>query len=252
MDRRQRDLGGADQVQVVLGHAVDLLLGVGQEAGAEQRLLAHEHGREHRLEAVAGQHLHRPAHERELEHHERPAQVDEARSRQLRARLHVHQAVEQVEVVAAGAPGLAPLAHDLLLERRRLERQVRQRWRACDRARRPPRRAPPTAPSPRAATSCIAAIASEASPPPCFAWPIALLARFCSAFSASSCGSSSRRRASRRSTSSSRSAARRRSSAARAASGSRRISFRSSTGRGPLDYGCSLSPVEGAVDLAPA
>ena len=38
VQRGQRDLRGADQVQVVLGQAVDLLLGVGQEAGAVQRL----------------------------------------------------------------------------------------------------------------------------------------------------------------------------------------------------------------------
>src|SRR3954447_19721826 len=88
----------------------------------------------------------------------------------------------------------------------------------------------------REETSFMAAIASEASPPPCFAWPIALLAWFCSARSASSAGSSSRRRASSRSTSSSRSAARRRSKAARAASGSRRSSFRSSTGRRPPEW----------------
>ena len=70
MQRGERDLGGADQVQLVLGQRVDLLLGVGQEAGAVQRPLAHEHRRDHRLEAVALQLLQRPAHERQLEHHE--------------------------------------------------------------------------------------------------------------------------------------------------------------------------------------
>ncbi len=55
MQRGERDLGGADEVQLVLGQAIDLLLGVGQEAGAVQRALAHEHGRDHRFEALAAQ-----------------------------------------------------------------------------------------------------------------------------------------------------------------------------------------------------
>ena len=70
MQGGERDLGGADQVELVLGQAVDLLLGVGQHAGAVERLLAHEHRRDHRLEALAAQALERLAHERELEQHE--------------------------------------------------------------------------------------------------------------------------------------------------------------------------------------
>ena len=46
MERGERHLGGARQVELVLGQRVDLLLGVGQEAGAVQRLLAHEHRRD--------------------------------------------------------------------------------------------------------------------------------------------------------------------------------------------------------------
>ena len=71
---------------VVGGQVVDLLLGVGQEAGPEQRLLAHEHRRDDRLEAVAAELLQRPAHERELEQDEVAAQVGEARPRQARRR----------------------------------------------------------------------------------------------------------------------------------------------------------------------
>ncbi len=61
VQRGERDLGGAHEVELVLGQAVDLLLGVGQEAGAEQRPLAHEHRRDHRLEAVAAQLLRAPS-----------------------------------------------------------------------------------------------------------------------------------------------------------------------------------------------
>ena len=74
VQRRERDLGGADEVEVVVGQVVDLLLGVRQQAGPEERLLAHEHRRDHRLEALAGELLHRPPHERELEQHEVAAQ----------------------------------------------------------------------------------------------------------------------------------------------------------------------------------
>ena len=53
VQRGQRDLARPDEVQVVGGHVVDLLLGVGQHAGAEERLLADEHGRDDGLEPVA-------------------------------------------------------------------------------------------------------------------------------------------------------------------------------------------------------
>ena len=53
VQRGERDLGRADEVQVVLGQVVDLLLGVGQHARAVQRLLADEHRRDDRLEALA-------------------------------------------------------------------------------------------------------------------------------------------------------------------------------------------------------
>ena len=89
MQRGERDLGRPDQVEVVVGQAVDLLLGVGQEARAVERLLADEHGRDHGLEAVADELVHRPRDERELEQREVAAQVGEARARQARAALHV-------------------------------------------------------------------------------------------------------------------------------------------------------------------
>ena len=53
VQRRERDLRGADEIQVVVGQAVDLLLGVGQERRSRTAPLAHEHGRDHRLEPSA-------------------------------------------------------------------------------------------------------------------------------------------------------------------------------------------------------
>ena len=109
MERGQRHLGGADQIQVVVGQPVDLLLGVGQHAGADQRALAHEHRRDHRLEALLDQLGQRVLDERELEQHQPAAQVGEARAGQSGAALHVDHRPGQLEVIAAGAPGLADL-----------------------------------------------------------------------------------------------------------------------------------------------
>ena len=114
VQRRQRDLRGADQVQLVLGNAVDLLLGVGKHAGAEERLLAHEHRRDHRREAPLLEQRQRPLHQRELEPHERALEVGEARARHARPRLHVQVVAEQLHVVAPGPARLADLADHLV------------------------------------------------------------------------------------------------------------------------------------------
>ena len=126
MQGGQRDLGGPDEVEVVVGHTVDLLLGVGEEAGPEHRLLAHEHGRDDRLEPVRAEPLDGEAHERELEQDQRPAQVGEARARHARAGLHVDETAQQLEVIATLRAGGADLAQDLLLLPRggRRRRQV--------------------------------------------------------------------------------------------------------------------------------
>src|SRR5439155_12970680 len=127
VQRGERHLAGADQVERVVGQAVDLLLGVGQEAGAVHGLLAHENWGNDRLVAVGAQALERPAHERELEHDEVAAQVGEARAGDARARLHVDHRPGQLEVVATGAPGLADLAQDAVALRRLVGGHVRQR-----------------------------------------------------------------------------------------------------------------------------
>ena len=91
----------------------------------------------------------------------------------------------------------------------------------------------------RWATSCMAAISADASPPSRLAAPIAFDAAFCSAFSDSTSGRSARVRSSSSRTRSSRSSdpSRRRESAARTGSGSRRICLRSS-----MDGGYSEPP----------
>ena len=108
--RGQRHLGGADEVEVVVGQGVDLLLGVGQKAGAVQRLLADEHRRDHRLKALAAELLHGVAHERQLQQDQVAAQVGKARAREPRAALHVDARPGQLEMVAAAGLALADLA----------------------------------------------------------------------------------------------------------------------------------------------
>jgi hypothetical protein len=105
---------------------VDLLLGVGQEAGPEQRLLAHQHRRHDGLEAPAAEQLERPAHERELEQHERPLQVGEARAGYSRAGLEVDEAAEQLEVILARGARVSDLAQDSVRVGRALLRRVRK------------------------------------------------------------------------------------------------------------------------------
>ena len=106
MQRRQRDLRRAGEVQVVVGQAVDLLLGVGKQAGPVQGLLADQHRWDHRLKALGAQLFEREVDERELEHHEIALQVCESGPRRAGRGLHVDPRAGQLEVVAAGGPGL--------------------------------------------------------------------------------------------------------------------------------------------------
>ena len=52
MKRGKRHLRGPNQVELIVGQTVDLLLRVGQKAGAVQGPLAHQHRRHDRLEAL--------------------------------------------------------------------------------------------------------------------------------------------------------------------------------------------------------
>jgi hypothetical protein len=71
MDRSDRDLGRADQVEPVLQHAVGLLLAAREEPGARHHLVAHEQRRVHGGEPLAdhvidGEAQHRVLQEREV------------------------------------------------------------------------------------------------------------------------------------------------------------------------------------------
>ena len=238
MQAGQRDLGGADQEELVLGDLVDLVAVAGQEAGPDQGLLADEDRRHDRLVALAADQLDREADEGQLEQDEVAHQVGEARAREPRRRLHLDQAqrgadlevVAGLEVEARAAP--PPRAASPRPPRSsRRGRRGRAGWAAPWRpARAPPRpsrarpcrtRSSPSAPGPR----------RPGPPPPRpAAWPRrpAWRASCARAWAFSISGSSSRRRASSASSSSTPSAAPRRASACLTRSGSERISLRSS------------------------
>ena len=89
---RERDLGGAGQVEAVALDRVDVVLLGGEEAGSVHRLLAHEHGREDGREAARDEPVEREAVEREREQRGIADHVAESRARHLRRALHVEPA----------------------------------------------------------------------------------------------------------------------------------------------------------------
>ena len=92
MQPGERDLRGARQVEAVALDRVDVRALGREEAGAEHRLLAHEHGRDHGREAGGVQALDREAVEREREQRGVADQVAEARAGDLRRALHLEAA----------------------------------------------------------------------------------------------------------------------------------------------------------------
>ena len=81
VQRRQRHLGRAHQVQAVGLDAVDLLHVGGEEAGAVHGFVAHQHRHDHRAEALGGQLLERELHQRELQEDQVALEVGEAAAR---------------------------------------------------------------------------------------------------------------------------------------------------------------------------
>ena len=212
MKGRERDLGGADQEEVVLRDLVDLVAVAGQEAGPVEGLFADQDRRDHRLVALAADKVERVADQRQLDQDEVALEVGEPRAGDPRRRLDVDQAelgadLEVVERLEIEARPLAHLAEDdgVLLGQpvgRLGVGQVGQRRRRPARSRpRPPRaplcrtRSPPSAARPRRP-------ARRPRSPFCFASPICFESVLRSAWAPSIRGSSSRRRASSASSSS--------------------------------------------------
>ncbi len=89
MDPRERHLRGAGEIEVVVGEPVDVRALGGEEAGADHRLLADEHGRDHGQEPVPGEMVERGAVEREREQGGVADQVAEAGTGEPSRALHV-------------------------------------------------------------------------------------------------------------------------------------------------------------------
>ena len=104
MQRGERDLGGADEEQLVVRRGVDLLLGVRQEAGAVQSPLAHQDRRDHRFEALPGASP-APTAPAQARASRAALEIGEARARQAARRVHVDQPPGQLEMVAGGEAG---------------------------------------------------------------------------------------------------------------------------------------------------
>ena len=102
----ERDLGRAGEEEAVLLELVDVRLLGREEARADHRLLAHEHGREHRHESGRGDVIEREAVERQREQRRVADDVAEPRAGEARGALELE------------APDLARLLR--LRERRRL------------------------------------------------------------------------------------------------------------------------------------
>ena len=92
MQPAERDLGGAGEVEVVGRELVDVRLGRGEPAGADQRLLADEHRRQHGEEALRGEALEREPVERKREQGGVADPVAEPRAGDLRGPLHLEPA----------------------------------------------------------------------------------------------------------------------------------------------------------------
>ncbi len=110
---RERHLGGADQVEVVFGQAVDLAVVGDREAGALHRLGLDQHRSDHRHETGLDGLLHGHVEQPELEPGPGAAQEEEPGARDLGAPLHVDRAEQfaQLKVVARGEVELPGSAH---------------------------------------------------------------------------------------------------------------------------------------------
>ncbi len=96
--RRQRHLGRADQVEVVVGEVVDVLGGLAEEARARHGLGTDQGRGEHRGEAGRGGLGHRRVHQGELQERTDARQEVEARAGDLGAALDVDRAEDLAEL----------------------------------------------------------------------------------------------------------------------------------------------------------
>ena len=126
MEPGERDLGGAGEVEVVGLERVDVRPVGREEAGAVHRLLAHEHGRQHRRVPVRDRAVEREAVERHRDERRVADEVAEARAREPRRPLHLEAAdlgvLGAVGRRIADAPQLLGVLVGVAVGRRRVGR----------------------------------------------------------------------------------------------------------------------------------
>ena len=122
--RRQRHLGRADQVQVVVGQVVDVLGRLAQEPGALHRRRPHQRRRDDRRQPVGHRGADRQVEQGQLQLGTLSGEEVEPRARDLGAALDVDRAEDltQLEVVARSEPlgsevppAAALLEHDVVV-----------------------------------------------------------------------------------------------------------------------------------------
>ena len=114
VQRGQRDLAGAGEIELVGGHVIGLFLVAREMAGGDERLRPRQRRHGHQREAVRRQPLLRPEHQRLLEQREPPLQAIGARARHLRdpreigpvVLLDQRDMVERLEIEAGDRPFL--------------------------------------------------------------------------------------------------------------------------------------------------
>ncbi len=128
MERGERHLRRADEIEAVLRHLVEVALLRREEAGAVHRLLAHEHRRQHRHVPLRHDPRERPPVERDLEQRDVADAIDEPRARHARGALDVDPAVRrrEIEVVARLERERRRIADHLDDDRVLLRRPVRR------------------------------------------------------------------------------------------------------------------------------
>ena len=112
VQRRERNLTRAHQIEIVVGGLIDLLLVRRKEPCCLHRVAAHQHGGNDGREALGDDAARHPLHERELEQRALAHQVREARPAHLDRLLGLDEADTDAELGVIEGSGLAWLADD--------------------------------------------------------------------------------------------------------------------------------------------
>ena len=101
MQRRERNLARAYEVEIIGLDAVHVLGRLTEKTGAIHRARQHKRRSNHRDQAVAPRMPHRQTQKRELEFGARTSEIEEPRTRDLRSPLHIDRpkSLPQLQVI---------------------------------------------------------------------------------------------------------------------------------------------------------